>query len=115
MLIDISGSWMYIYEKLCQVTGEYNSVEAVALKSITGVKVDYEECEISFYIAGRLAPIIWDFGSSPNKKANTFYSVGIPFLEKLEPLGVCPMMVTNLTRLPPFALTTPAQLQHPPS
>lgn len=113
MFIDISGSWMYIYEKLCPVTEEYNSVEAIALKSITGVKVDYEDCEITFYVSGRLAPVFWDLGESPNKKANTFYSVGIPFLEKLEPLGICPMMVTNLTRIP--LVSSPSQPPHAPS
>lgn len=103
MFIDISGSWMYIYEKPCNVTKEFNSVEAVKLTSITGVKVDYEDSEIIFYVSGRLSPIFWDLGESENKRVNTFYNVGIPFLEKLESLGVCPMMLTNLTRVPLFS------------
>ncbi len=112
MLIDISGSWMYIYEKPCPVN-EFNSVEAVKLTSITGVKVDYEDCEILFYVSGRLSPIFWDLGESTNKRVNTFYNVGIPFLKKLESLGVCPMMLTNLTHVPLFS--SPAQPAHPPS
>ncbi len=113
MFIDISGAWMYIYEKLCSVTEEYNSVEAVKLTSITGVKVDYEDSEITFYVSGRLSPIFWDLGESQNKKVNTFYNVGIPFLEKLESLGICPMMLTNLTRVPIFS--SPAEPQRAPS